>query len=67
MTGLVSNRSTGVARLAAPMSMVALLFALQGYPWAGLAWMSLAFSAVLWPLRTLPVPKAVVPSKGNKP
>jgi len=66
MTGFVSNRSTGVATLAAPMSIVALLFALQGYPWAGLAWLSLAFSAALWPRRILPVPKAVLPSKGNR-
>jgi hypothetical protein len=67
MTGFVSNRSAGVATLAAPMSIVALLSILQGYPWAGLAWVSLAFSAVLWPLLTLPVPKAVRPSKGNRP
>jgi hypothetical protein len=67
MTGFVSNRWTGVAPLAAPMSIVALVFILQGYPWAGLAWMSLAISAVLWPLRTMPVPKAVIRSKGNRP
>ena len=67
MTGLVSNRWTGVAALAAPMSVVALVFILQGFPWAGLAWMSLAFSAVLWPLRTMPVPKAVIRSKGKRP
>ena len=65
MTGLVSNRWTGVAALAAPMSVVALVFILQGFPWAGLASMSLAFSAVLWPLRAMPVPKAVFLSKGN--
>ena len=65
MTGLVSNRWTGVAALAAPMSVVALVFILQGFPWAGLAWASLAFSAVLWPLRAMPVPKAVFLSKGN--
>jgi hypothetical protein len=65
MTGFVSNRGTGLAALAAPMSIVALVFILQGFPWAGLAWMSLAFSAVLWPLRAIPVPKAVFRSKGN--
>jgi len=67
MTGLVSNRWTGLAALAAPMSIVALVFILQGYPWAGLAWVSLAFSAALWPLRARPVPKAVLRSKGNRP
>ena len=67
MTGFVSNRWTGVAALATPMSIVALVFILQGFPWAGLAWMSLAFSAVLWPLRTMPVPKAVIRSKGKRP
>ena len=67
MTGFVSNRGTGVAALAAPMSIVAFIFILQGYPWAGLAWVSLAFSAALWPARALPVPKAVLRSKGNRP
>ncbi len=67
MTGFVSNPRTGVAAMAAPMSIVALVFILQGFPWAGLAWMSLAFSAVLWPLRTMPVPKAVIRSKGKRP
>lgn len=66
MTGFVSNRWTDVAVLAAPMSIVALVFILQGYPWAGLAWVSLAFSAVLWPLGARPVPKAVLRSKGNR-
>jgi hypothetical protein len=65
MTGFVSNRGTGLAALAAPMSIVALAFILQGYPWAGLAWLSVAFSAVLWPMRPIPVPKAVFRSKGN--
>jgi hypothetical protein len=67
MTGFVSNPWTGVAALAAPMSVVAFVFVLQGFPWAGLAWMSLAFSAVLWPLRATPAPKAVIRSKGNRP
>jgi hypothetical protein len=67
MTGFVSNRWTGVAALAAPMSIVAFIFILQGYPWAGLAWVSLAFSAALWPARALPVAKAVLRSKGNRP
>ncbi len=65
MTGFVSNRRTDMAALAAPMSIVALVFILQGFPWAGLAWMSLAVSAALCPLRTMPVPKAVLRSKGN--
>jgi hypothetical protein len=67
MTGFVSNRGTGVAALAAPMSIVAFIFILQGYPWAGLAWVSLAFSAALWPVPALPAPKAVLRSKGNRP
>jgi len=67
MTGFVSNRWTGLAALAAPMSIVAFIFILQGYPWAGLAWVSLAFSAALWPARALPVAKAVLRSKGNRP
>jgi hypothetical protein len=67
MTGFVSNRWTGVAALAAPMSIVAFIFILQGYPWAGLAWVSLAFSAALWPARALQVAKAVLRSKGNRP
>jgi len=67
MTGFVSNRWTGLAALAAPMSIVAFIFILQGYPWAGLAWVSLAFSAALWPARAVPVAKAVLRSKGNRP
>ena len=67
MTGFVSNRWTGVAALATPMSIVALVFILQGYPWAGLAWVSLAFSAALWPARALPVPKEVLRRKGKRP
>lgn len=67
MTGFVSNRWTRVAALAAPMSIVALVFILQGYPWAGLACVALAFSVVLWPMGDAPVPKAVRRSKGNRP
>jgi hypothetical protein len=67
MTGLVSNRWTGVAALAAPMSVVALVFILQGFPWAGLAWASLAFSAVLWGT-LVPIVKArVQPSRAAFP
>lgn len=65
MTGFVSNRGTRLAALAAPMSIVALVFILRGFPGAGLALMSLAFSAFLWPVRAMPVPKAVFRSKGN--
>jgi len=67
MTGFVSNRWTSVAALAAPMSIVALVFILQGYPWAGLAWLSLASSALLWPKRAAPVLEPVLRSKGNRP
>jgi hypothetical protein len=67
MTGFVSNRWRGVAALAAPMSIVALVFILQGYPWAGLAWLSLALSALLWPKRAAPVLEPVLRSKGNRP
>jgi hypothetical protein len=67
MTGFVSNRWTRVAVLAAPMSIVALVFILQGYPWAGLAWVSLAFSAVLWGTLVPTVKARVQPSRAAFP
>jgi hypothetical protein len=67
MTGFVSNPWTGVAALAAPMSVVAFVFILQGFPWAGLAWVSMAFPAVLWTLRATPVQQAVLRSRGSRP
>ena len=56
MTGFVSNpdRSEDAATLAAPMSIVALVFILQGYPWAGLAWLGLAFAWLLVPMAAAP-------------
>ncbi len=49
MKDLVSTRWIGVVRLAAPMSVVWLVFILHGFPWTGLAWVvSVAFSAALW-------------------
>jgi len=48
MKDFVSNRWSRVVTLAAPMSVVWLAFILYGFPWTGLVWVSLAFSAVLW-------------------
>jgi hypothetical protein len=52
MEGFVSKRWTGVAALAASMSVVWLVFILLGSPWTGLMWVvSLAFAAALWATR----------------
>jgi hypothetical protein len=48
MKDFVSNRWRRVVALAAPMSVVWLVFILYGFPWTGLVWVSLAFSAALW-------------------
>jgi hypothetical protein len=56
MTDFVSNRWMGAVAMAAPMSVVAFVFILQGFPWAGLVWLSLAFPAVLSTLRATPAP-----------
>jgi hypothetical protein len=48
MKAFVSNRWSHVVGLAAPMSVVWLAFILYGFPWTGLVWVSLAFSAALW-------------------
>ena len=59
----VSNRRIRVVLWAASMSMVWAVFILQGFPWTGLMWVSLAFSA-LWvaaPTRiAIPVRRAVL-------
>ena len=47
MNGFVSNRWSRVVALAAPMSVVWLVFILYGFPWTGFVWVSLAFSAAL--------------------
>jgi hypothetical protein len=60
MNGFVSNPWMGVIAMAAPMWVVSFVFILQGFPWAGLVWVSLAFWAVLWSLRAMPVPKGVL-------
>jgi len=49
MVDFVSSRRTRVVTWAAPMSVVCLVFIFHGFPWTGLAWVSLvAFSAALW-------------------
>ncbi len=48
MKDFVSNRWSRMVALAAPMSVVWLVFILYGFPWTGLAWVSLTFSAALW-------------------
>ena len=65
MKNFVSNRWMGVIAMAAPMWVVSFVFILQGFPWAGLVWVSLAFWAVLWSLRAMPVAKGVLRSKGE--
>ncbi|PYQ15495.1 MAG: hypothetical protein DMF80_08550 [Acidobacteria bacterium] len=67
MTTFVSNRWMRVTAMVAPMSIAWLIFILHGSPWAGFVWMSLAFAAVLWPVRATPVPNAVLRSKGSTP
>ena len=48
----MSKRWTGVAALAASMSVVWLVFILLGSPWTGLMWVvSLAFAAAVWASR----------------
>ena len=65
MEGFVSKRWTGVATLAVSLSVVWLVFILQGSPWAGLMWVvSLAFVAALWASRIpVPVPAPTPASK----
>lgn len=58
MAGFVSNRGMGMVAMAAPMSVVWLILVLHGFSWTGLVCVGLAFSAVLWPMRPTPVPKA---------
>ncbi len=48
MKDSVSNRRAGVVTLAVSMSVVWLVFILNGFPWTGLLWVSLAFSAAFW-------------------
>ena len=67
MKDFVSNRWSRVIAMGALMWVVSFVFIRQGFPWAGLVWVSLAFWAVLWSLRAMPVPKAVLGSKGNRP
>jgi hypothetical protein len=53
--------------LAAPMSIISIVFMLHGFPWTGLAWVSLVFAAILWTPNAMPMPQAVLRSKGVKP
>jgi hypothetical protein len=67
MAGFVSSRWTGVVTWAAPMSIVWLIFILNGFPWTGLLWASLAFSAVLWGTPAPAVKARVQPSRAAFP
>jgi hypothetical protein len=52
LEGFVSKRWTGVTTLAIVLSVVWLVFILNGSPWAGFAWVaSLSFAAALWAAR----------------
>jgi hypothetical protein len=51
MKGSVSNRRASVVTLAVSMSVVWLVFILNGFPWSGLLWVGLVASAVFWVAR----------------
>ncbi len=48
MKSSVSNRRARLATLTVSMSVVWLVFILEGFPWAGLLWVGLTLAAAFW-------------------